>query len=44
MYFVDFWTNIEKDKKKGLGVGVLIDRKWAAHITKVQKRNPYSLE
>ncbi|CAG8768728.1 168_t:CDS:2, partial [Gigaspora rosea] len=42
--YLDFWTNAEKDKKKGSGVGALINKKWAAHITKVQKRNPYSLE
>ncbi|CAG8693282.1 12628_t:CDS:2, partial [Gigaspora rosea] len=38
---VDFGTSekfklLEKDKKKGSGVGALIDKKWAAHITKEQ--------
>ncbi|RIB24175.1 hypothetical protein C2G38_2169258 [Gigaspora rosea] len=41
--YLDFWTNVEKDKKKRSGVKVLIDKKWAAHITKVQKRNPIVL-
>ena len=42
--FVGFWSNTEKEKKKGSGVGLLIHKKWERHLGQVKKDSPYYLE
>ena len=42
--FVGFWSNAEKEKKKGSSVGLLIHKKWERHLGQVKKVSPYFLE
>ena len=39
-----FWTDTEKDKKKGSGVGLLVDQDWSHHMGACKKFNPYLLK
>jgi hypothetical protein len=38
-----FWANAEEGKKKGSGIGLLIDKEWSKHITRIDKYNAYAL-
>jgi exonuclease III len=37
------WSNAEKDKHKGSGVGIWIDSKWNRHLASIQRPNAYSI-
>ena len=38
-----FWSNAEKNKHKGSGVGIWIDSKWNEHLASIQRPNAYSI-
>ena len=42
--YESFWTDTEKDKSKGSGVGLLVDRNWAKHLGLCKKFSPYLLK
>src|SRR5437868_429735 len=39
-----FWTNTEKGKSKGSGVGIIVSKKWSKHIGQIKKHSGYLLE
>ena len=39
-----FWTNAEKEKNKGSGVGILVSKNWSKHIGQIRKHSSYLLE
>jgi len=39
-----FWTNAEKGKNKGSGVGILVSKNWSKHIGQIRKHSSYLLE
>src|SRR5260364_369720 len=39
--YVSFWSSKERDKNKGSGVGMLVNKKWSKHIGRVVKYSPY---
>ena len=39
-----FWTDAEKGKSKGSGIGIIIIQKWSKHIEQVRKYSRYLLE
>src|ERR1043165_82436 len=42
--YVGFWTNAAEDKKKGSGIGIMIDEQWEKHIGAVKKISEYMIE
>ena len=42
--YVGFWTGAARDKKKGSGVGILIEEQWKKHVGAVKKINEYMIE
>jgi hypothetical protein len=42
--YVGFWSSAAEDKKKGSGVGLLIEEQWAKHVGRVRKINEYIIE
>ena len=39
-----YWVNAAPDKKKGSGIGILIDEKWEKHVGAVRRISEYILE
>ena len=39
-----YWTSAAMDKKKGSGVGILIDEEWERHVGAVKRVNEYMIE
>src|SRR6185295_1189126 len=42
--YVGFWKNAAEDKKKGSGIGIMIDEQWEKHIGAVKKISEYMIE
>jgi exonuclease III len=42
--YVGFWASAAKDKKKGSGVGILVEEQWEKHVGAVKKINEYMIE
>jgi exonuclease III len=42
--FKGYWTSAASDKKKGSGVGILIDETWEKHVGAVKRPNEYMIE
>jgi exonuclease III len=38
-----WWSSAEETKHKGSGVGILVDKNWANHLTEIQRPNAYSI-
>src|SRR5438128_165555 len=36
-----FWTNAEKGKSKGSGVGIIVSKKWSKYIRQIKKHISY---
>ena len=41
--YKSFWANAKVDKKKGSGVGILIENKWEKHIGNIERINEFIL-
>ena len=39
-----YWTSAVTDKKKGSGVGILIDERWEKHVGAVKRVSEYMIE
>src|SRR5260364_215704 len=42
--FISFWSNTNREKKKGSGVGILVSKKWEQFLGKVHRENEYFIE
>jgi exonuclease III len=42
--YVGYWTNAAEDKKKGSGLGILIEEQWEKHVGAVKKISEYMIE
>jgi len=42
--YVGYWTNAAEDKKKGSGIGILIEEQWEKHVGAVKRINEYMIE
>ena len=42
--FKGYQTSVASDKKKGSGVGILIDETWEKHVRAVKRPNEYMIE
>ena len=42
--YVGFWASAAKDKKKGSGIGILVEEHWEKHVGAVKKINKYMIE
>ena len=38
-----FWSNANPDKKKGSGVGLLINSQWERHLEQIDRTNEYMI-
>ena len=41
--YKSFWANAKVDKKKGSGIGILIENKWEKHIGNIERINEFIL-
>ena len=41
--YIGFWSSAKQDKKKGSGVGLLVDKEWEKHIGGVERINEFVL-
>jgi len=44
MRYKGFWTSAAQDKKKGSGIGILIEDKWEKHVGAVKRYSEYTIE
>ena len=42
--YLGIWTNAEENKKKGSGIGLIMNKKWEKHLSQVKRSNTYYLE
>jgi len=42
--YVGIWADAEENKKKGSGVGLIMNKKWEKHLSQVKRNNAYCLE
>jgi hypothetical protein len=42
--YIGYWSNAAEDKKKGLGVGILIKEQWEKHVGAVKRISKYMME
>jgi exonuclease III len=42
--FLGIWTDAEENKKKGSGVGLIMNKKWEKHLSQVERSSAYCIE
>jgi len=42
--YIGYWTSAAEDKKKGSGVGILIEEQWEKHVGAVKRVSEYMIE
>src|ERR1043165_9495568 len=42
--YVGYWSSAAEDKKKGSGVGILVEEQWEKHVGAVKRINEYMIE
>ena len=42
--YIGIWTDAEEKKKKGSGVGLIMNKKWEKHLSQVKRNSAYYIE
>src|SRR6185295_14043610 len=42
--YIGYWSSAAEDKKKGSGVGILVEEQWEKHVGAVKRINKYMIE
>ena len=42
--YIGYWVNAVEDKKKGSGLGILVEEHWKKHVGAVKRINEYIIE